>query len=256
MIAGGPGRDELFGQSTLRATVRAVGGEWDPDAGNWLRWARTPGFDPYWHFRDAFFDSVLPSPRGRTLEVGCGEGRVSRDLAARGHEVTAIDTARELVVQAHASDALSRYLLADGAWLPFRSKMFGAVVAYNVFQVVPDMQATVRECARVLQDGGHLCFCVAHPVTDLGRWIHDGEHQELVIRADYFKSVRVEEAVEQEGLPMTFRGWTHSLEAYALALQAAGFLIDVIREPTPTSVDRYTRWKNLPLFMNVRAVKR
>ena len=51
-------------------------------AAGWLAWARTPGHDAYWTYRDAFFD-LVPAPGAATLEVGCGEGRVARDLVAR-----------------------------------------------------------------------------------------------------------------------------------------------------------------------------
>ena len=144
-------------------------GEWDEEAENWVRWARAPGFDAYWYFRDAFFDSILPRPAGRTLEIGCGEGRVARDLVARGYNVTALDSAAALVERARALDPSSRYVTAEGALVPLRDEQFGLVVAYNALQVVDDMRATVRECARLLRVGGHLCFCVAHPVTDMGR---------------------------------------------------------------------------------------
>jgi SAM-dependent methyltransferase len=232
-----------------------VVGEWDQETENWLRWARTPGFDAYWYSRDAFFDSVLP-PRGRrTLEVGCGEGRVGRDLAERGHTVTALDSAGRLVRHAREADAASFYLVAEGGRLPIRSGCFDLVVAYNSLQVVADMRGTVWECARVLRHGGHLCFCVAHPVTDMGHWVEDTDPPRFTLRSRYFESTRVEDTVERDGLRMTFRGWTYTLEDYALALNDAGFAIEVIREPKPTSASRYERWSELPLFMNVRAVK-
>lgn len=233
-----------------------MAGEWDQETENWLRWARTAGFDAYWYYRDAFFDSVLPPPGGRTLEVGCGEGRVARDLVERGHQVTALDSAGDLVRHARDSDAASSYLLAEGGRLPIRSGCFDLVVAYNVLQVVADMRGTVQECARALRHGGHLCFCVAHPVTDMGRWVDDTGPPRFTVRSPYFESTRVEDTVEHDGLRMTFRGWTYTLEDYALALNDAGFAIELIREPTPTSDSRYQRWSELPLFMNVRAVKR
>lgn len=233
-----------------------MAGEWDQETENWLRWARTPGFDAYWYYRDAFFDAVLPSPGGRTLEIGCGEGRVARDLAERGHHVAALDSAASLVRHARDADATSCYLVADGDRLPTRSGCFDLVVAYNVLQVVADMPGTVRESARVLREGGHLCFCVAHPVLDLGYWSDDIDPPRFVVRPQYFETTRVEDTVERDGLRMTFRGWTHTLQDYAVALHDAGFAIEVIREPTPTSNVHYQRWSQLPLFMNVRAVKR
>jgi hypothetical protein len=55
---------------------------------------------------------------------------------------------------------------------------------------------------------------------------------------------------------MTFRGWTHTLEDYAVALEDAGFSIEMIREPKPTKDSRYQPWHEVPLFMNIRAIKR
>jgi hypothetical protein len=54
---------------------------------------------------------------------------------------------------------------------------------------------------------------------------------------------------------MTFRGWTYPLQDYAAALEDAGFAIQTIREPQPASDSHYQQWRDLPLFMNVRAVK-
>jgi ubiquinone/menaquinone biosynthesis C-methylase UbiE len=233
----------------------AVPGEWDPETENWLRWARTPGFDAYWHYRDAFFGSIVPPPTGRTLELGCGEGRVARDLAERGHHVTALDSAAGLVGHARAAAPEIAYLVAGAARLPIHDGGFDLVVAYNSLQVVDDMAASVRECARVLRPGGRLCFCVAHPVTDMGRWIEHADGTTFAVRRSYFERARVEDTVEREGLRMTFRGWTYTLEDYAVALGDAGFAIDVIREPVPSPGGRFRRWSEVPLFMNVRAVR-
>lgn len=220
-----------------------------------MRWARRPGFDAYWYFRDAFFESIVPPPGRLTLEIGCGEGRVARDLVERGHRVVALDSSRGLVGHATDRDASSQYLVAGGDRLPARDACVDLVVAYNVLQVVADMAATVRESARVLSAGGHLCVCVAHPVTDLGTWVGDDEST-FAVRRRYFERARVHDTVERDGLRMTFRGWTYTLTDYALALESAGFCIETLREPRPASSNRYLKWNDLPQFMNIRASKR
>jgi SAM-dependent methyltransferase len=230
-------------------------GEWEPDAETWVRWARRPEGDAYWFYRDAFFDEVLTAARGRTLEIGCGEGRVARDLAARGHAVAGIDTSHTLLRHARDADSAGAYARAGGASLPFRDACFHTVVAYNSLQVVDDMHATVQEAGRVLVDGGHLCACVSHPVTDLGRFSSDPPG--FALRPAYFEVTRVEETENLEGGgTMTFRGWSYPLEAYATALEDAGLVIEVLREPRPpASTDRFARWRQVPLFLNFRAVK-
>ena len=45
-----------------------------------------------------------PGPGHATLEIGCGEGRVARDMACRGHSVTAVDASPTLLEAAAASD--------------------------------------------------------------------------------------------------------------------------------------------------------
>jgi len=137
-----------------------------------------------------------------------------------------------------------------------RDGWFDLVVAYNALQVVQNMAHTVKESARVLRPGGHLCFCVAHPVTDMGRWLETQDASAFALRVPYFESTRVEDTVEKDGLQMTFRGWTYTLEDYAVALEDGGFAIETIREPKPGRDTRYRQWRALPLFMNVRAVKR
>lgn len=43
---------------------------WEEEAENWVRWARTPGFDAYWYYSPSFFDEIVPPPMGSTLEIG------------------------------------------------------------------------------------------------------------------------------------------------------------------------------------------
>ena len=86
--------------------------------GEWLGWARTPGHDAYWHYRGAFF-APLPAPGGPVLEVGCGEGRVTRDLRERGYDVTGLDLSPTLIAAASEQDPGGAYVEAAAEALPF-----------------------------------------------------------------------------------------------------------------------------------------
>jgi SAM-dependent methyltransferase len=195
-------------------------GEWEPEADNWLLWARTANHDAYWYYRDAFFDFLVPTPGCRCIEIGCGEGRVARDLAARGHRVTAVDSSPTLLRYARDADPAGAYALADGAGLPFGNCSFDLVVAYNSLQVVADMAATVAEAARVLVPGGFFCVVVSHPLADVGRFVDDTPGAAFAIREDYFANRRVDDKVERAGLEMTFLGWTYSAAGLRNSLRA------------------------------------
>lgn len=231
-------------------------GEWEGEADRWVRWARTPGHDAYWHYRDHFFDEVLPPPGRRIVEIGCGEGRVARDLCAHGHHVTGIDSSERLLSCARQEDTQSAYVVADGAALPFPDGCFDLAVAYNSLQVVSDMAGTVRDVARVLCPGGRFCVCVAQPVTDVGRFVESDRGHQFVLRQDYFEHRRVEDRIERDGLEVTVRGWTYTLEDYAAAFERSSLVIETMREPRPLrGSERYQRWQQVPMFLLLRARK-
>lgn len=227
--------------------------EWELQAQNWLRWARTPGHDAYWEYRNGFFDHIVPKPGRITLDLGCGEGRVARDLSSRGHRVVGVDRSPTLLAAAGSADPGSSYLIADAAELPFPARTFDQVVAYNSLMDIEEMWGAVREAGRVLRPGGTFSISVTHPVNDAGRFT-DGST--FVIEQPYLETRRFEETFERDGLTMTFLGWSHPLQDYADALEAAGLYITRLREPPPERGDEsYEPWKRLPMFLQLRAVK-
>jgi SAM-dependent methyltransferase len=242
--------------------MMATAGTWESEAEHWLQWARTPGHDVFQYFWPAFAADILPARPGRLLEIGCGEGRVLREAmeidGSGPSAVIGLEPAPTLVRSARDADQRPSYVAGDATALPFRQATFDTVVAYNSLQTmceVDDMAAAVREAARVVRAGGSFCVCVAHPMTDIG----------LVASPDgaglrsYFERQRVEETVTQDGLPMTFRGWTYTLEDYVRAFDAAGFVVDRVREPRPSEEDVAARpslakWRQIPLFLMMRGV--
>jgi SAM-dependent methyltransferase len=205
-----------------------VTGHWEQEAQNWIAWARTPGHDVYWSYRDAFFE-LVPEPGRATLEMGCGEGRVSRDLAARGHTVTGIDSSVTLLQAAAETHPEGTYAVADATALPFEDGAFDLVVAYNSLMDMEDMPGAVREAARVLSRDGALCVCITNPIADLARATENG----WTLARPYIQPGVFEGTYTRDGLTMTFKGWTHPLSAYSRALESAGLRIDALREPAP-----------------------
>jgi SAM-dependent methyltransferase len=230
--------------------------DWEIHASDWVRWARTPGHDAYWYYRDAFFDQIVPPPGQLTLEIGCGEGRVTRDLNDRGHTVVAIDGSVSLLGHAAQSDAVSRYVLSDAASLPLATGSFDQAIAYNSLMDMDNLQGAIAEVGRVLERGATFSICITHPLFDAATPVGQPEQPELLIRDEYFGSHRFDIDVVKRDLRMHFAGWSHSLEVYVTALASAGFLIQALKEPVPhESLDEYGRFKRYPMFLHLRAVK-
>ena len=239
-----------------RADLRAA---WEKHAVEWARWARTPGHDSYWQFHRDQFMELVPPPEGRTLDLGCGEGRLARHLKALGHHVVAVDASPTLLAAAREADPELELHLADAAALPFEDGSFGLVVAFMSLQDADDLEGAAREGARVLAAGGRLCLAIVHPVNSAGLFETKEPGSPFVIEGSYLETSYYTDKLERDGLTMTFTSAHRPLEAYVEALAGAGLLIERLREPgVPEAAigqPATRRWQRLPLFLHLRALK-
>jgi len=233
--------------------------DWETESENWIAWARKPGHDSYHDYGPAFFDEIIPSPGTRTLDLGCGEGRVTRDLQRRGHRAIGVDASSTLVAAA-ASAGSGPFVLADVAALPFADSTFDVAVAYNVLMDFDDLEGSLREVARVLTSGGRFAVCVLHPMAQAGTFESREPDARFLIDGNYFERRESKDTFTRNGLTMTFSSSHYPLEHYFAAFGSAGLLIDALREPKPPdrTIERDAgelRWARLPLFLFMRAIK-
>jgi SAM-dependent methyltransferase len=233
---------------------------WEREATDWIRWARAPGHDSYWRFhRDQFFE-LVPPPGRLTLDLGCGEGRVCRDLAARGHRVIGIDASPTLIEAARAADPDGDYRCLDAAKLPLADGACDLVLAFMSLQDMDDLASAMAEMSRVLDARGCACIGIVHPLNSAGKFVAESAASPFVIAGTYLGEFRYTDQVSRDGLDMAFHSRHRSLETYSRVLEAAGLYIEAIREPAlpavPEPSERSRRWMRIPLFMHLRARKR
>lgn len=96
------------------------------------------------------------------LDIGCGTGFLSLELAARGHRVTGVDFAPAMLAEARAKAAVQgravRFEEADAEQLPFAPASFDLVVSRHVLWTLPHPEAAIDEWIRVLRPGGRLAI--------------------------------------------------------------------------------------------------
>lgn len=230
-----------------------LGDAWEAEAENWVRWARAPGHDSYWRFhRDAFL-ALVPSPGRLTLDVGCGEGRLARDLAALGHRVVGLDRSPTLIRHAATAGGTLGSVLADGAHLPVADGAADLAVAFMSLHDMDDMEGCTAELARVLEPGGRACLAVTHPLNS-GHAIDRGDPTRWVIEAgSYWAERNTADTEERDGLRMTFHSVHRPMERYFAALEAANLLTEAVREPRSPSSS--TTSSSFPFFLHIRARK-
>jgi ubiquinone/menaquinone biosynthesis C-methylase UbiE len=96
----------------------------------------------------------------QALDIGCGTGFLSLELAGRGHRVTGIDFAPEMLVlakeKAAQAKAAIRFEHADAEDLPFPAGSFDLAITRHVLWTLPHPEAALGEWMRVLKPGGRL----------------------------------------------------------------------------------------------------
>ena len=96
-------------------------------------------------------------PPPRALDVGCGEGRFTAELAHGGLTVVGVDVAEEPLRRARARHpGLDlRIVPVEGPW-PLPDASFDVVWAGETIEHVADTQGWLSEVRRVLRSGGSL----------------------------------------------------------------------------------------------------
>jgi len=110
--------------------------------------------------RVGVFVAAIRSPDvGSVLELGCGTGLFTKELAVVGPLVTGIDVSDDLLRIAKERVVNDNVLLlnADAHDTPFRHGTFDVVVGSSVLHHL-NVPVALRECRRVLRKGGRFVF--------------------------------------------------------------------------------------------------
>lgn len=173
--------------------------------------------------------------------------------------MVAIDASPTLVAHARDADPSMDVRLADAARLPLPDQAADLVVAFMSLQDVDDMPGAVREAFRVLGPGSRFCLAIVHPLNSAGKFSSDAPDAPFTVADDFLEPHPYTDAIERDGLPMTFHSQHRPRERYFSALERAGFLVEALREVT---VDRGSlrdpqdlRRLRIPLFLHIRALK-
>lgn len=223
---------------------------WEANADAWTRHSRA-GYDVY---RDALntpaFLAALPPVAGlRGLDIGCGEGSNTRQVARLGAVLQAIDLAPTFIRHAVAAERAApmgiAFQLADATALPFADASFDFATAFMSLMDMPDPAVVLREAARVLRPGGFLQFSILHPcfVPAHRRVLRDERGQPYAIelagyfdRIDgrintwWFESLPAEQ--RQHDAPFRTPRFDRTLGEWVDMILAAGLVLEKLVEPS------------------------
>lgn len=100
--------------------------------------------------------TFLPeNPAQAILDLGCGTGTLTAQLAARGSRVVGVDSARTMVERAKAQYPELTFEVCDALALPFEGE-FDVVFSNAVFHWIADHDTLLENVKKALKPGGQL----------------------------------------------------------------------------------------------------
>jgi len=204
---------------------------YNPVGGWYQEWVSELGDDPAMASVLAHTGEV---DGARVLDLGCGEGRVTRALAERGASVVGVDVSSVLIDTARSAEASTAlgisYVKDDAAtscW--WDGSLFDGVVSNMALSDIEDLDGSLETVATVLRAGGWFVFTILHPCfpgadDKLPSWPPAGYFEERWWTTG------------GDGVRGRVGSHHRTLSTYLNALVKAGLATDAIAEPGPPVV--------------------
>jgi 2-polyprenyl-3-methyl-5-hydroxy-6-metoxy-1,4-benzoquinol methylase len=145
------GYERLSNEKQHGEFIRAHGEEiwnWSSPAGK-RRWAR----------RCRLFKEFIGDCRSRVLEIGCGTGLFTEELACTDNTILAIDISEALITKAKekVSSANVNFIVGNACETEFESGSFDFIVGSSSLHHL-EVDSALREFIRILKSGGGMMF--------------------------------------------------------------------------------------------------
>lgn len=98
---------------------------------------------------------VPQDPQQVILDLGCGTGTLTSELATRAGEVIGLDASPDMVKAARERFPEITFITGDALDLPFENR-FDVVFSNAVFHWLPDHERLLKNIRRALKPGGRL----------------------------------------------------------------------------------------------------
>jgi SAM-dependent methyltransferase len=219
--------------------------QWDCNAANWSL-SLQQGHDLInEQFGIPFFLDQLGNIDGlEVLDAGCGEGRSSRHIAAKGARVTGVDLSPGMIAEASRKEIDTplgiRYAVSSCADLgAYREERFHLVTSFMALMDTAHLALVLREFFRVLKVGGKLMIAVRHPcffTPGFSLYSNSSEARAELTVSKYFVGKPYSEQLkfsQQQGC-FTVTRYPYTMTDYADAILGSGLTLTALNEPRPT----------------------
>jgi trans-aconitate methyltransferase len=108
-----------------------------------------------WKMAADLLELLAPKPGERILDIGCGTGHLTAQIAASGAEILGIDASPDMIQQARAAHSNLQFEVADARALSFYQD-FDAVFSNATLHWIPEPERVASCISNALRSGGRF----------------------------------------------------------------------------------------------------
>lgn len=193
------------------------------------------------------------------LDLGCGQGKLSRFLAKNGNRVVGIDISKNLInhaIEIEKKEQLQiRYFVDDAQILDTQTKdLFDGIICHMALMDIANIKEVFFASYSKLKPGGWFAFTLTHPCFDspYAKW--DKNNSRIIyeyLEDSFWKSKN------PNGIRGQVGAYHRKLSTYTNVLIETGFQIKKIEEPEATEIviDHIPGCLKIPLYLFVVSYK-
>jgi SAM-dependent methyltransferase len=189
----------------------------------------------------------------RALDVGCGEGRLCRMMAAMGIETTGLDPTPSLIAYARNAHPDGTYIEEGAEAMPFEDGSFDLVVSCLSLIDIADYRAAIVEMVRVLEPGGTLMIANLTSFNTAGTGTGLGWQTNILGKRTHFAFTNyLDENVSwEEWRGIRVQNHHRPLGDYMNAFLSYGLVLRHFSEPDPVgaSEEFAAHYRKMPWFL-------
>lgn len=111
--------------------------------------------DFVWKYGSDVVSLLAPKPDERILDLGCGTGHLTAQIAESGAQVIGVDHSAEMVAAARRAYPNLKFEIADARSLPYREE-FDAVFSNAALHWIHEPESALQSISRALRPGGRF----------------------------------------------------------------------------------------------------
>lgn len=184
----------------------------------------SPFYPGYFHLSSAF--SALRGKKGKLLDVGCGQGAVSKVIKSYfpQFEVSGIDVSKASLKQAGINPSDVNFRYGSAYRIPFKNATFDVVASFDVMEHLDTPAKALKEIGRVLKKGG--TFILSCPTEGNISTLHGfiwrvfriNLKEKHVGHVQMYTFAELSHLLENEGLKIEKHSWSNYLFNQAVDL--------------------------------------